>query len=213
MSDFSKFAMKVDAIAKAAFEDFQRAESALRAAEAKAKEYPQRGGFVDVEYTAKSARAAADLLEARAAMDGAQRRLMEHGEEIRSIRRALVEAVGGEYSADPKQVDAATLTLLQSGILTPDEYSRLLSDAQTRGNFTMARLIGKAADTAADGLEHEDVNAAAELRAVAIESAETPASGYIQAFDFLTDVFDRTCANPCMIDDWSELTAETVESF
>jgi hypothetical protein len=77
----------------------------------------------------------------------------------------------------------------------------------------MARLIGKAADTAADGLEHEDVNAAAELRAVAIESGETPASKYLEAFDFLTDVFDRTCNNPAMIPDWDMLTAETVESF
>ena len=213
MSDFSKYGMKLDAIARESFADFQRAEKALAAAETKASEYPQRGGFVDAEYAAKSARAAADLLEARGAMAGAQRRLMEHGEEIRSIRRALVDAVGGEYSADPKQVDAATLTLLQSGILTPDEYARLLSDAQTKGNFTMARLIGKAADTAADGLEHEDVNAAAELRAVAIESTETPASKYLEAFDFLTDVFDRTCNNPAMIPDWDMLTAETVENF
>lgn len=212
MGDFSKFAMRLDKIAKDAFADFQRAESTLRAAEKRAEEYPERGGLLSADYRAKAARAAADLLEARAEMAGAQRRLMEHGEEIRSIRRALVDAVGGEYSADPKQVDAATLTLLQSGILTPDEYARLLSDAQTKGNFTMARLIGKAADTAADGLEY-DTNAAAELRAVAIESTETPASKYLEAFDFLTDVFDRTCNNPAMIPDWDMLTAETVENF
>lgn len=213
MSDFGKFAMRLDKIAKDAFADFQRAEKALAAAEAKASEHPQRGGFVDAEYAAKSARAAADLLQARAEMDVVARRLVERSGEIRSIRRALAEAVADSFAARPGDVDRDTISLLESGVdLTADELQRLLDGASNR---TMRRVIvahaQKEADSRVAQFGEGDPESMA-LRAVTFTDTD-PGSKYLEAFDFLTDVFDRTCNNPCMIDDWSELTAETVENF
>lgn len=214
MSEFNRYARMIDSLAKRAFREYGEAERAFERAQELRDAYPLRYGTgVSAEYLVKSSRAQADFLTAEENLRTAKRALENHVGEIASLRRELETEVSEYYSADPAALDGNTIELLRSGILDSGEYARLLSDAQARGNFTMARLIGKAADTAADGLEHEDVNAAAELRAVAIESGETPAGKYLEAFDFLTDVFDRTCANPCMIDDWSALTAETVENF
>ena len=60
-----------------------------------------------------------------------------------------------EFSAKPGQVDTATVELLKSGILEPDEYARLMNDAGTAGNATMQRIIGRFASEAAEQAEKE----------------------------------------------------------
>ena len=215
MSKFRSYADRVNKIAQESFEAYTAAEAALKNAEAKAKKYPQRHGAVDYEYAAKSARAQADLMEAREAVHRAQGQMVARNSEIAAIRRELAAALDAEYAADPTQIDANTITLLQSGILSATEYARMLHNAQESGNLTMGRIIGKYAGDFAKQLEGQfgQEQKASELRAIALESGINDASSKLDAFDVMAEAFQRTSNNTSMIGCWEELTAPVVELF
>ena len=152
MSKFSSYARKMNEIANATFTEYREKSDAVKSAESKYNAYPRRNG-ADPSYMAKSARAEADLAEARAQFEHCRRHLFEEQRrDIAVIRAELVEALNKEYAADPSQVDMQTLELLRSGIMSADEYSRLIDAAASNGNHTMVRLIAKnAADMAERG--------------------------------------------------------------
>lgn len=58
MSKFNNYAKRMNEIANATFEEYRRAETALKSAESRSKEYPRRNG-ADPSYLAKSVRAEA----------------------------------------------------------------------------------------------------------------------------------------------------------
>lgn len=216
MSNFNKYARKVDEIAKAAFEEYRKAEKTLAAAEEKARQYPQRHGVVDAQYAAKSARAQADVLEAREAMRSAKRTFESHKSELAAIRKELASEIEDAFSVDPAKLDGNTLELLKSGILNASEYAKLMREAQAAGNPTMVRMIGKYAEdaAAARGEKYgQNDETARTLRAVSYESRQNTGSEHLKAFDYMADVYNRAVNNPGMIDHWGELTAETVENF
>jgi hypothetical protein len=217
MSRFNKYARKADEIAKAAFDEYRKTEAAYKKAEEQARQYPQRNGVpVDAEYLAKSARAQADLIEAREAFRHAKRVFADHASEFRTIRRELASEIDEAYRADPAQLDGNTLELLKSGILNGREYNHLLEQAKAAGNPTMARLIGKYAGDAAKargqkyGADDREVR---EMLIAEVNSRFFTGEDRLQAFDNMTEIYNRCVNNPGMIDHWSELTAETVDSF
>lgn len=61
------------------------------------------------------------------------------------IRKELSAELDETLAADPAQVDANTMTLLNSGILRATDYESMYNKAKASGNATMCRLIGKAA--------------------------------------------------------------------
>lgn len=213
MSKFSSYAHRVDEIAQTAFTAYQEADAKLKQAEAKVKEYPQRSnGSVTPEYMAQSARAQADLLEAREKLHAAQLNMNARIGDISSIRRELAAALQSEFCADPSEVDSATVELLKTGILDANEYEMLYSKATTT---TMQRLIahyaGLAAEDAAKKYGERD-RRVMELRAVSTHSSEG-ASDKLDQFDVLAYAFQRTANNPAMIGHWGELTANVIEAF
>ena len=129
MSKFNHYVKKVDEIAKAAFEEYRKAEAAYKKAEQQRNEYPQRQGMVNAEYAAKSARAQADYLEAKAAFDAAKRAFASHTSEIQAMRKDLAADLEKEYSVNPAALDSNTLELIKSGIMNAGEYMRLLKEA------------------------------------------------------------------------------------
>lgn len=170
MSKFSSYGKRVDEIARTAFVKYVEAESSLKQAEADVKKYPQRGGMVDYEYAARSARAQADLAGAREALHKAQLDMSACVNSAANIRQELAAALEAEYSADPEQIDAGVLELLKTGILRPAEYAKLMNAATEAGNTTMSRLISRyasdAAEKAAEKYGQSDQRAT-ELRAAA----------------------------------------------
>ena len=60
--------------------------------------------------------------------------------QLAEIRKAMKEHADEFYRADPSKLDANTMTLLNSGILTTDELIYLAE--QNRSNVTMLRMIG-----------------------------------------------------------------------
>lgn len=216
MTKFNSYAKKLDEQAKAAFKAYRDAEAAYKKAEAKAKEYPQRGGMVSPEYAAKAARAQADFLEAKQAYETARRTFRESGTQFNAMRNALASEIELAFSVDPAQLDRNTLELLKSGIMTSNEYRLLMGAAQTANNPTMVRLIGKYAGDAAKarGESHgmNDSEATA-LRVVEYNSRAYTGGDRLEAFDNMVEIYHRCTNNPSMIDYWGEFTAETVENF
>ena len=211
MSKFNNYARKMNEIANATFEEYRRAEAAVKSAESRHNAYPRRNN-ADPAYMAKSARAEADLAEARSAFEQVRRHLFDDKRrEINAIRAELVEALGKEYAADPKAVDGNTLALMNSGIMTADEYSRLIDSAIASGNYTMTRLLAKSAADMAEKVTDSDV--ARSYRLVSHKGKGMDGREYLQAFDFLADTFNRCERNFSLAGKWDELTADVVESF
>lgn len=216
MSKFNNYAKRLDEQAKAAFKAFRDAEAAYKKAEAKAKEYPPRNGFVDANYAAKSARAQADFLEAKQAFDAARRAFRDSDTQFNGMRRELAAAIDDAYSADPAQLDGNTLELLKSGILTASEYTKLLEQAKAANNATMVRMIGKYAGDAAKargesyGMNDREATA---LRLAEYNSRSYTGGDRLEAFDNMVNLYHRCTNNPAMIDHWDELNGEIVEKF
>lgn len=217
MSNFNSYAKRLNEIAQAAFTEYKKAEAAYYKAEAKAKEYPPRNGYIDADYAAKQARAQAEFLEAKAAFDKTKRDFGQTPTQaIQELRNELAEAVQSAYSIDPAQLDNNTLELLKSGIMTANEYAKLMADAQAAGNPTMVRMIAKYADDAAArvGEKYGQNDAKAkELRNVAYQSRAYTGSAYLDAFDGMANTFDRCTRNAALIDHWNELTTDAIENF
>ena len=211
MSKFNNYAKRMNEIANATFEEYRRAETALKSAESRSKEYPRRMG-ADATYLAKSARAEADFAEARNAFDQMRRHLFDDKRrEIAAVRAELVTALGNEFAADPQAVDMNTLALMNSGILTAAEYNRLIDSANAAGNHTMVRLLAQSAKDRADKVNDSDT--AREYRLVAQRGKGANGREFLEAFDYMGDVFNRCERNFSLAGKWDELTAPVVENF
>ena len=211
MSKFNNYAKKLNEIANGTFEEYRRAEAAVKSAESRYNAYPRRNN-ADPAYMAKSARAEADLAEARNAFDQMRRHLFDDKRrEIAAVRAELEKAVFDAFAADPKSVDGNTLALMNSGIMTADEYSRLIDSAIASGNFTMTRLLAKSAADMAEKVTDSDV--ARSYRLVSHKGKGMDGREYLQAFDFLTDTFNRCERNFALSTKWDELTSPVVDSF
>lgn len=214
MSKFNHYAQKANKIAKDALDELEAAHKAVATAEQQVKKYPQQTGgrIVDAEYLAKSARAIADLAESKSRLQATQNRMGDVSRQLANIRTELAEALAAEYAAMPGQVDAATMELLRSGILRPDEFARLMADAKTAGNSTMMRLIAKAATDTAEKYDLNDKRGQ-KLRAVAVGADDDAVSGKLGLFDVIVEVYNRTTSNIYMYDSWDELTSRAIEAL
>ena len=211
MSKFNNYAKRMNEIANATFEEYRRAEAAVKSAESRCNAYPRRNG-ADPAYMAKSARAEADLCEARNAFDQMRRHLFDDKRrEIAAVRAELETALGNEYAADPSKVDMNTLALMNSGILTAAEYNRLIDASTAAGNHTMVRLLAQSAKDRADKVNDSDT--AREYRLVAQKGKGANGREFLEAFDYMGDVFNRCERNFSLAGKWDELTAPVVESF
>lgn len=216
MSKFNDYGKKVDAIAKEAFKKYREAEAAYKRAEDLQRKYPRQQGLVDAEYAAKAARAYADFTQAKADMKRAKEEFSAYNAEIAALRKQLAAEVDEHYAADPAAIDPATLELLKSGIMSPSEYSRLINKSLSEGNYTTARICAKyAAEAGATRAKAFGVNdgKAAEYRAASYLIGMDNGDSVLSAFDMLTDTFQRSIANPYMIDRWDELTGSVIANM
>ena len=211
MSRFNSYAKRMNEIANAAFAEYREKEAAVKSAESRYNAYPRRNG-ADPAYLARSARAEADLCEARNAFDQMRRHLFDDKrKEIAAVREELEKAVFDAFAADPKSVDMNTLALMNSGILTAAEYNRLIDASTAAGNHTMVRLLAQSAKDRADKVNDSDT--AREYRLVAQKGKGANGREFLEAFDYMGDVFNRCERNFSLAGKWDELTADVVENF
>ena len=211
MSEFNHFIRQNTDIAAEAFKEYTAAESAYKNAESKKTAHPRRNGL-GYEYDAKCARYAADYAEAAAALDKFRRDgFYGYRKRMDEVRKEFVAAVESHFTADPAALDMATLELLKSGILSAAEYNRLMDKAINDNNHTMARMIGQHAKAAAENAGDRDTATA--LRSVSYKSNGMNGSNYVEAFDFVTSLYDRCSRNPALYSKWDELAGEVIEKF
>lgn len=206
MSDFRKYAERMDVLAKETREAAQKVEDAYKRAEDARRQYPND--------PVKKARAEADYQEALQAKNNwKMNKPFEIEQKIKAIRAELETALDNHFAADPAALDAPTLELLKSGILTSAEYSRLLDKAIEDDNSTMARLIASYAEKAAADIAERygtsDVKAR-ELRAVAYQAQRMGGTVYLNNFAVLTEALTRSVRNPGLWPQWEELTGEVI---
>jgi len=214
VSKFKSYAERVNEIARAAFANYIEAAGKQEIAEARYKEEtsPYKDpAHNDYKQQAKAARAKAEMLDAQQEVRNAQKFLFEEAASIRAVGRELQEAVNREYSAKGEEVDLATLELLKSGILKPQEYFTLYETAQGNGNNTMCRLIGKYAGEAAENAPTNELQA--RLIALANAAQQTGGRAFIDAFSMLEDAYNRTANNPAMISSWGKITDSIIANF
>lgn len=213
MSKFNHYAARANEIAKKALGELANAERKLKEAESQSKAHPVRtSGHVDPEEMAIAARAHADVLAAQEDLKRTRAKMDDTKRQLEVIRTELSQALADEYSAKPGQVDAATMTLLESGILTSAEYARLMDSAKKSGNTTMQRIIGRFAAREAEKFSISDERGA-KLRAVAVAADDDIVSSKLDLYSVLTEVFDRCVNNIYMIDSWSELTGRATAAI
>lgn len=211
MSKFNHYIRQINDIAAEAFDEYNAAKNAVDAAESKRNAYPRKNGM-GYEYAAKSARFEAEYQEAKATLEAFKRNgFYNHRKRMDEVRKAFVEDVGNYFSADPAAIDMATVELMKSGILTAGEYNRLMDRAISEDNHTMARLIGQHAKAAAENAGDRDTATA--LRSVSYKSNGMNGSNYVEAFDFVTGLYDRCSRNPALYGSWNELAGEVIEKF
>lgn len=211
MSKFNHFIRQINDIAAEAFKEYAAAETAYKNAESKKNAFPRRNGL-GADYTAKSARYEADYAEALAAYDKFRKNgFYGYRQRMDEVRKEFVAAVESHFTADPAALDMATLELLKSGILKPAEYNRLMDKAINDNNHTMARMIGQHAKAAAENTTDRDTATA--LRSVSYKSNGMNGSNYVEAFDFVTHLYDRCSNNPALYAKWDELAGEVIEKF
>ena len=210
MSRFNEYARKADAYAKAVFEEYAAAERKLQAAESKRNAYPRKNGL-GYEYDAKAARYEAEYVEAKAEYEKLRRDMRDYkADGLKPIRSELEKALADAFAANPEHLDAATLELLKSGILSADEHNRLIDKATADNNPTMVRLIAKHAKDRAD---QADPDTARAFRAVAYKGNSVNGNSYLEAFDVMTSGFNRCMKNTALMSHWDELNGEIVENF
>ena len=214
MSRFNEYARKADAYAKAVFEEYAAAESKLKAAESKRNAFPRKNGL-GYEYDAKAARYEAEYVEAKAEYEKLRRDMRDNkANGLQPIRSELERAVADAFAANPEHLDAATLELLKSGILSADEHNRLIDKATADNNPTMVRLIAKhAKDRAAQADEDRNPDTARAFRAVAYKGNSVNGNSYLEAFDVMASCFNRCMKNTALMSHWDELNGEIVANF
>lgn len=214
MSRFNEYARRADAYAKAVFEEYAEAERKLKAAESKRNAYPRKNGL-GYEYDAKAARYEAEYVEAKAEYEKLRREMRDYkADGFKPIRKELETALADAFAANPEHLDAATLELLKSGIMSADEYNRLMSKATADNNPTMVRVIAKYAKDRADQADADrNTDAARAFRAVAYKGNSVNGNDYLQAFDAMTSCFSRCMKNTALMSHWDELNGEIVERF
>ena len=214
MSRFNEYARKADAYAKAVFEEYAEAESKLKAAESKRNAFPRKNGM-GYEYVAKAARFEAEYQEAKAEYEKLRREMRDYkADGFKPIRKELESAIADAFAANPEHLDAATIELLKSGIMSADEYNRLMSKATADNNPTMVRVIAKYAKDRADQADADrNTDTARAFRAVAYKGNSVNGNNYLEAFDVMTSCFNRCMNNTALMSHWDELNGEIVENF
>ena len=214
MSRFNEYARKADAYAKAVFEEHAAAESKLKAAESKRNAYPRKNGL-GYEYAAKSARFEAEYQEAKAEYEKLRREMRDYkADGFKPIRKELETAISDAFAANPEHLDMATMELVRSGILSANEYSRLIDKAIEADNPTMVRVLSQyASNRAAEATQANDTDTARAYRAVAYKGNSVNGNSYLEAFDVMTSCFNRCMNNTALMSHWDELNGEIVENF
>lgn len=213
MSNYKEYGKRLE---KAVFDGKAKIDKqAQRVQDAKQYYWNIRGARGEKDYYESDETRAQRIWEAeqKKQIEMERRYQSEVMEEIKKIRAELVEEINEDFSADPAKIDANTMELLKGGILTGAEYETLFNKATRAGNVTMARMIAKYAGDALQETKDQGSAEAQLLKFVNNAGKQIDGREYIEAFDNLTEIVNRSCNNPAMWPYWDELATPIIESM
>lgn len=224
MSQYNKYAQRLDTAFKTAREEYMEAWNQLQAAQ-KAERDAQawRVETYRGENDLRRQRAKAELLEAEHTFKATESRVWaEFDRQKEAIRRDLESDVRASSTVDPDAIDTNALELLKSGILTADDIFSMVNKYDS--NLTMLRLISKTAKELAD-----DKNTDAKTRGqlyVLCSQIGNGKNSTMRNFDDLVEISNycsgrggggtqRTTPahTVAMAGKWEELASTAVENF
>lgn len=204
MSKYNRFATELNSIATKAFYEYTEAKQTLEDAK-------QVMETTDPSNRIAVATAETALDEAKKAFNTAKSNLEAGQKTIQEVRKDLKKAVEKDYLSKAELIDTKAVELLRSGVMSPKDYEAMFDKAYDEQNHTMVRIIAHYAEN------DERLNEATEegelLRQIVHASKNNNGHEYIEAFDSLCGVYERTVSNPLMIESWNDLTADLIEEF
>ena len=204
----TEFAERINSMATETFADMQRIEEEYKNAVAAEK----AAGTDPV----KRAKAKADYIAAEETRRKMKQNYPGKTENtLASLRKEYEASINKDFAAKAEDVDMKLVTLLESGILSANEYRGLLETALESGNMTSARLITRAARTAAEESEkkfgyYDDRTKM--LRYIANFEVSSTAN-QLRVFDALADIIRRSVKNMALQGYWNQLSAELLEKL
>ena len=221
MSQYNKYAQRLDTAFKTAREAWNQLQAAQKAnTDAQAWRAETYRGENDL----RRQRAKAELLEAEHTFKATESRVWaEFDRQKEAIRRDLESDVRASSTVDPDAIDANALELLKSGILTADDIFSMVNKYDS--NLTMLRLISKTAKELADDKQHTDAKTRGLLYTLCNQIGNGKNST-MRNFDDLVEISNycsgrggggtqRTTPahTVAMAGKWEELASTAVENF
>ena len=205
MSQYNKYAQRLDTAFKTAREEYMEAWNQLQAA--------QKANTDAQAWRAETYRGENDESRVWAEFD----------RQKEAIRRDLESDVRASSTVDPDAIDANALELLKSGILTADDIFSMVNKYDS--NLTMLRLISKTAKELADDKQHTDAKTRGLLYTLCNQIGNGKNST-MRNFDDLVEISNycsgrggggtqRTTPahTVAMAGKWEELASTAVENF
>lgn len=216
MSQFNHYAKDAEKAAKQAVEKMTTVKADYDAAEKNMNAMPVHKFPQDRVYQAKATLVREEWQKQMERLSSARQNLPRELEsDLKKIRRQLDADLTAHFIPSPEQVDGNMLELVKSGILSLDEYARMIEDAISKGNHTMARLIGRYAGDAlqAEAAKNGNSDATALLRASIAKIGQTGPRAWLDAFDTITDTALRSVKNPSLMNHWDRLLGDLIKNF
>ena len=214
MSRFNSYARNVEKITFETVKKIRDAEERYKKAEEASKEYPERFGMVEASYQREYLKRKLELTEAKENLTKIKEEAPKvFKAEVKELRRRLQNEVNDFFAVDASKMQPEVVSFLNSGILTINDYAKLMDVAVSEGNVSMIRLIADRTNKYADTVE--DLRERANLKVIASKVDNYKPETYMTAFDSIVSVSDRCLNNPRLIDYWNtDLSiGQAVEAF
>ena len=201
MSRFNKYAKELESITFDAVKKLKDAEEKERKTQEALDMHPERRGFVDASYDIEYQRRKLAHDEAKEELRTLRATVPEELRRATKDIRARLKADADYYLAvDPKQLQPEVMSFLESGMLSVNDYSKLMKVAISDNNVTMIRMIAdRAKKAAATGSDRERIP----LLSIADEASIYTTEAYLAAFDSISSVSETCMHNTRLADHWN----------
>lgn len=222
MSRFNSFAVEVDTAIKAYFERYRGAKAKVIDLEGKV-EKAAMDHSLEGQY--RLAKLKVDLSAAQDAFSAVKRENKEILREINKTRANLEIEADKVFCVDPSKIDDKTMKLLEIGIMTVADFEALAVNAAAVENYTMLRILGHAADEAAEGYYKGNRTAVQRLSVVSDLADRYTTGAVLHSFDEIVSVAkiavgdpdayskERSEPNEYFFDHWDEVAGAAIEDF
>lgn len=222
MTRFNSFAVEVDTAIKKYFEKYRAAQKNVADIEAKIKE-AAKDTTPAGQY--KLQKLLIDLNAAQDAFTATKRANVDVLRDISKTRENLKSEADLVFLADPSKIDPNVMKLFEYGILSVAEFELLADKAEREKNYTMLRILGAAANEAAEGHYKNDRDAIQRLLMVSHRATEHTTGAVLRSFDQIVSAAkyavgdpnayssDHAEPNEYFFDHWDEVAGAAIENF